>query len=85
MKINGLALYKVVEITNAIVIVNALDRMTDRPDAVELVIADARTCAEYLVRYLHARSEGAAGKDMVAAHRQALEGAIVQKSWEPGA
>lgn len=83
MNINGFALYKVVEIRNAILILNALDRMTDRPDAVELVYADARTCAEYLVRYLHARSDGAAGKDMASAHRQALEGAIVQKSWEP--
>ena len=79
--INGIALYKVVEFAKGVMILNALDKL-DRPH-VELVIADARTCGEYLVRYLHARADGAAGKTMAEAHRQALQGAIVVKSWQP--
>jgi hypothetical protein len=79
--LNGVALYKVVEFEQGILLLNALDKM-DRKH-VELVVADARTCGEYLVRYLHARADGAAGKSMVEAHRQALQGAIVVRSWEP--
>jgi len=81
MNINGYALYKVVEFDTGILILNALDKLEHRR-CVELIHADARTCAEYLLRYLHARSDGAAGKSMVEAHRQALQGAIVVKSWE---
>jgi hypothetical protein len=82
MLINGFALFKVVEFSQGIALLNALDKMEGR-DHVELIVADARTCGEYLTRYLHARSEGAAGKTMAEAHRQALQGAIVVKSWEP--
>jgi hypothetical protein len=81
MFINGIALYKVIEFGGGILILNALDKL-DRPHT-ELVIADIRTCGEYLLRYLHARGDGAAGKSMEEAHRQALQGAIVVKSWEP--
>jgi hypothetical protein len=82
MFINGLALYKVVEFRNGVIIINALDAMPNRPEAVELIVADIRTCGEYLLRYLHARGDGAAGGSMERAHKQALEGAIVTKSWE---
>lgn len=81
MFINALALYKIVEFQNGILVLNALDKL-DRPHT-ELVVADARTCGEYLLRYLHARADGAAGKTMEEAHRQALVGAIVVKKWEP--
>lgn len=81
MNINGVALYKVVEFEGGILLMNALDKMTDRKN-VELVIADVRTCGEYLARYLYARGDGAAGKSMAEAHRQALEGAIVVKKWD---
>lgn len=83
MFINGVALYKVVEFDHGVIVLNALDKMTDRPSAVELIVADIRTCGEYLARYLHARGDGAAGKSMAEAHRQALQGAIVVKQWEP--
>ena len=81
MIINGFALYKVIETANGLALINALDK-SNRPDVVELVVADARTCAEYMLRYIHARADGAAGKTMAEAHRQALEGAVVVKKWE---
>lgn len=82
MHINEFALFKVVEIRNAVLILNALDKVENQREAVELIVADARTCGEYLLRYLHARADGAAGKGMVEAHQQALKGARVVKKWE---
>lgn len=82
MNINGLALYKVVEFGSGVVLLNALDKMTDRQN-VELIVADPQTCGAYLARYLFARGMGAAGVGMAEAHRQALEGLIVVKKWEP--
>lgn len=84
MNINGFALYKVVEFDKGIILLNALDSMPGR-QCVELVMADAKTCGEYLARYLHARGEGAAGKTIEQAHKEALAGAkVVQRKWEPG-
>lgn len=81
MFINDAALFKVVEFDQGILILNALDAMPGRKH-VDLVVADAKTCGEYLLRYLHARAQGAAGKTPAEAHKQALEGAIVVKAWD---
>ena len=79
MHINSIALYKVIETNNGIALINAIDR-SGRPETVELVVADATTCGNYLLRYLYARS---AGRTMAEAHKQALADAHVVKSWEP--
>ena len=79
MNINNVALCKVVEVQNGIALINALDK-SDRPEAVELIVADAYTCGLYLARYLHAR---ALGRSMLDSHRQALAGARCLKYWEP--
>lgn len=69
MKIEGEALYKVVEFEKGIIILNALDTMSDRPEAVGLIAGKPNVIGEYIVRYLHARSKG---KDIRAAHQEAL-------------
>jgi len=79
MEIRELAQYKVVEFDKGILILNALDNMMNRPGAVELIMSDPKTIGEYLLRYLHARSKGAAGVSMREAHKQALQGAIVTR------
>lgn len=81
MHINGFALYKIIEFDKGVLLANYLDKMNDRQH-VELIVGDARTCAYYLARYLHARGNGAAGISMPEAHRQALEGLTVVKKWE---
>jgi len=69
------ALYKVVEFDKGILILNALDNMTNRPGATELIVADSKTIGEYLMKYLHARPK--AGISIRDAHKQALVGAMV--------
>lgn len=69
MKIEGEALYKIVEFDKGIIILNALDTMPGRPEAVGLIAGKPSVIGEYLVRYMHARGEG---KNIREAHKQAL-------------
>jgi hypothetical protein len=73
-------LYKIIEIDQGIALVNALDRITDRADAVELVTAELETCMDYLVRYTHARS---CGRTIKRAHWSALYGLKTLNHWRP--
>jgi hypothetical protein len=78
MKLHGYgAIYKVVEFNKGIIVLNGLDNMMQRPDAIELVVADGQTCGEYLMKYLYLRCRGAAGVDRKIAHEEALQGLIV--------
>lgn len=81
MFINDSALFKLVEFDQGLLMMNALDSMPGRKHVV-LILADAKTCGEYLARYLHARATGAAGQSPAVAHRQAMAGAIVINQWD---
>lgn len=81
MIINGFALYKIIETNNGLAVINAVDK-SDRPEVVELIVADAATCGNYLLRYLYARSKP--GSTMTSAHKEALADArMITRSWEP--
>jgi hypothetical protein len=71
--VNTLQLYKVCEFNSGIVIIGSRDNL-QRPDTVELIIADLPTIGEYLARYCYERANG---KDPKAAHAEALKGARV--------
>ena len=73
MQIIDGAYFKVIEFDKGIVIVNALDGV-NRTEARELIVANARSIGEYLLRYLHARANG---KTQSEAHQQAIKDAVV--------
>lgn len=73
MQFSKLLMYKVVEISGALVIMGQHDNVT-RKDAVPLIIADSDTMVEYLLRYIGLREMG---KSLQEAHREALKGADI--------
>lgn len=73
MFLNNLVQYRVTECDDCIVI-GPSNITVKMPGANPLVIAPAGAVAEYLSRYFHARERG---KDLKAAHAEALIGAKV--------
>lgn len=73
MRWSALVQYKTVEFDGGIAIIAAADKL-QRPDAVDLIVADGATTAEYLRRYIPLRE---AGKSIRDANADALEGSNI--------
>jgi hypothetical protein len=79
MNINPLLQYRVVEFLNGVVIVPS-EAIVNMPQCSNLIIADMRTCCEYLARYTEHRANG---KEVKEAHELALRGANVITNVRP--